>query len=133
MREHDCQIDIPMKEFIISMDGVPCSGCPEGPVPIKVRLVDHQVVPSRSQVLVWARPDRIYPGLGIVGPIPVFEERYSLKVASFEDSKNKGCRTANQDEKIFAVISEDLGRTDLDKHAIDTGNAPPIKQRPCRT
>ena len=82
MREHDCQIDIPMKEFIISMERVPCSCRPEGPVPIKVRLVDHQVVPPRSQVLIWARPDRIYSDLCIVGPIPVFEERYSLKVAS---------------------------------------------------
>ena len=49
MREHECQIDIPMKEFIISTERVPCSCSPEGSLPIKVRLVDHQVVPPRSR------------------------------------------------------------------------------------
>ena len=225
MREHDCQIDIPMKEFIISMERVPCSCRPEGPVPIKVRLVDHQVVPPRSQVLIWAKPDRIYSDLCIVGPIPVFEERYSLKVASCltkitkemvpvrllnvgEDTvqlhlgtpiafiePNNGTATqliregsqltekteslnlnlikediypsqhTREDElpdflkemfdnstmhledtqrtkvaellikmkRVFAVNSEDLGRTDLVEHEIDTGTARPIKQRPRRT
>ena len=34
---------------------------------------------------------------------------------------------------VFAVNSEDLGRTELVEHEIDTGNARPIKQRPRRT
>ena len=34
---------------------------------------------------------------------------------------------------IFATRLEDLGRTNLVQHYIDTGNQPPIKQRPYRT
>ena len=36
-------------------------------------------------------------------------------------------------KRVFAVNSEDLGRTDLVEHEIDTGTARPIKQRPRRT
>ena len=36
-------------------------------------------------------------------------------------------------KRVFAVNSEDLGRTDLVEHEIDTGTARPIKQRPCHT
>ena len=33
----------------------------------------------------------------------------------------------------FALFDSEIGSTDLVKHEIDTGNAPPIKQLPCRT
>ena len=36
-------------------------------------------------------------------------------------------------KRVFAVNSEDLGRTDLVEHEIDTGTARPIKQRPRQT
>ena len=45
LKEHDCQIDIPMKEFIISKERVPCSCHTKRPLPNKVRLVDHQEIP----------------------------------------------------------------------------------------
>ena len=71
------------------------------------------------------------------------EKQTSLKVSSFDDLKQKIIVPINhreiveglvkQNVDLFAEKDTDLGKTNIIKMSIDTGNHPPIKLRPYRT
>ena len=49
------------------------------------------------------------------------------------DEKNSLIKLLQEFEHVFVGKDNQLGRTNLVKHTINTGDHPPIKQRPCRT
>ena len=61
------------------------------------------------------------------------ETLYSDNISQANEYKQYRCRKLFCDyEKDFAKNSRDLGRTDLIKHDIPTGDEPPVNQRPRR-
>ena len=68
-------------------------------------------------------------------PSPVSEEQVPVDLSNTdlsEPQKTDLQHLLNEYRDIFALSSQDLGRTDLVQHHIDTGTHPPIRQRPYR-
>ncbi|CAG2197363.1 unnamed protein product [Mytilus edulis] len=60
--------------------------------------------------------------------------QFDLSKADLTDQqKQKLNLFLNQNRNVFATNLKELGKTDVYKHKINTGNAPPVKSRPYRT
>ncbi|XP_072018550.1 uncharacterized protein [Amphiura filiformis] len=116
-------------------------------IPAGHEMVVETVLPGK------AYQNDTSPGLGLVQPLThEFSPKNGLMVArSVVDTQNAVCvrmcnfgdkkQTLKEGTVVATMIpleeaeilrETDIGRTDLVKHSIDTGNARPIKQRPRR-
>ena len=90
MRDHNCQINVPLREFIISGHKAQCSSSINSPPVKKLRLDRNFEVNPECQVVIWIKTEYTFPGSCLLRPAPSFEERFSLKVATCLVGKQEG-------------------------------------------
>ena len=71
------------------------------------------------------------PGDMLPDPLKELWQRSTKQLTTEESQAVAGL--IHQYKDVFSLSEQDLGRTNLIRHYIDTGNARPIKQPPCRT
>lgn len=98
----------------------------------KVRIMTLWVVPTLAQSLYlgidfWKRFD-LAPGLISELASPIIDDNLEINV-KYDLTEEESSRLEKVKRKFPSFAIMGLGKTDMEEHIIDTGDAPPIKQR----
>ncbi|CAG2195664.1 unnamed protein product [Mytilus edulis] len=145
---HDCDVLLSQNKLKIKGEIIQCYHYASSAKSCyRVAIQETVDVPPNSEMIVSGESDEpIFRGLaGLIEPNEKFMEKNGLLVARsivhpemyniplrIINLNKEPCTLYKEYSSIFSKSSEDIGLTDLVEHTINTGNHPPVRQRPRR-